>query len=279
MFWGFTFVVNQNVLATMSAPDLQTWRFGAATLIMVVLRPHWLLAAPREHFVHGFWLGLALGAGYIAQLLGLTRTSATASGFITGMFVVLVPLLAAVIFRQRVPGIAWVATALSFTGLALIAFNGLSFGVGEQLTLLCAVLFALHIIGLDRWADPEYVYSLTTTQIGTVFLLSLGVSLARGGVTTPAKPETWAAILLLAVVGTCIGYFAQTWVQSQLSSTRTAVILTMEPVFAGIGGVTFGTDSLTARVVFGSLLILAATYVVELGPRHSAEGEHIHLEP
>jgi drug/metabolite transporter (DMT)-like permease len=64
-----------------------------------------------------------------------------------------------------------------------------------------------------------------------------------------------------------------------LSSTRTAVILTMEPVFAGIAGVTFGNDKLTSRVIAGSLLILAATYVVELGPRHGAEGSHIHLEP
>lgn len=279
MVWGSTFVLNQEVLKVLSASDLQTVRFGIATAVMVALRPHWLIQAPREHFVHGFWLGLALSAGYLVQLLGLQRTSATASGFITGMFVVLVPLISGLVFRQRIPGAAWAGVALSTIGLALIALNGLAVGYGEALTLMCALLFALHIIGLDRWADPEYVYSLTTTQIGTVFLSSLAASMVTGGVTLPNTTRIWASVMFLAVAATCIGYFAQTWVQSVLSSTRTAVILTMEPVFAGVAGVTLGQDKLTTRIVVGSLFILAATYVVELGPRHAAEGSHIHLEP
>jgi drug/metabolite transporter (DMT)-like permease len=95
----------------------------------------------------------------------------------------------------------------------------------------------------------------------------------------PHTRYVWVSLVFLAVFATCVGYFAQTWVQSVLSSTRTAVILTMEPVFAGIAGVTIGDDKLTARIVIGSALILAATYVVELGPRHSAEGSRPHLEP
>lgn len=279
MVWGSTFVLNQHVLESLRASDLQTVRFGIATLIMVAMRPHWLVQAPREHFVHGFWLGLALSGGYLVQLLGLQHTSATASGFITGMFVVLVPLISGLVLRQRVPFAAWASVALASLGLGLIALNGFSVGYGELLTLLCALMFALHIIGLDRWADPEYVYSLTTTQIGTVFLSSLAVSLTTGGVHMPHDNSVWASLVFLAVFATCVGYFAQTWVQSVLSSTRTAVILTMEPVFAGVAGVTLGDDKLTARIVIGSLLILAATYVVELGPRHSAEGSRPHLEP
>jgi drug/metabolite transporter (DMT)-like permease len=193
--------------------------------------------------------------------------------------VVLVPILSGLFFRQKISTVVWVAVSMSTVGLGLIALNGLHIGSGEVFTLMCAFLFALHVIGLDRWADPEYVYSLTTTQIGTVFLTSVLASAITGDFAVPQGTQTWLNIVLLAVVATCIGYFAQTWVQSQLSSTRTAIILTMEPVFAGIAGVLLGNDKLTLRIVLGSLLILAATYVVELGPRHSAEGEHIHLEP
>lgn len=99
--WGFTFVLNQKVVASLSPADLQTWRFGLATLAMVAIRPHWILTAPREHFVHGFWLGLALSAGYLLQLSGLQHTSATASGFITGMFVVLTPIIGGLIFGSE----------------------------------------------------------------------------------------------------------------------------------------------------------------------------------
>jgi drug/metabolite transporter (DMT)-like permease len=279
MFWGVTYVVNQSVMTRLSPADLLTWRFGIAALILLLLRPRWIATAPRIHFIRGFWLGAVLGVGFLVQLIGLTTTSATASGFITGMFVVFVPLLAAALFRERIAIAALAGVAMAFVGLALIAFNGLSVGVGEALTLLCALLFAVHIIGLDRWVDAEYLYTLTTAQIATVFLLSLTVSVTQGGPKVPPTRSVWLAIVLMAVVGTCIGYFAQTWVQSQLSSTRTAIILTAEPVFAGLAGVTVGTDVLSPRIVLGSLLILAATYVVELGPRHSAEGEHIRLEP
>ena len=277
--WGFTFVLNQQVLTEISLTDLQTWRFGIAAILMIAIRPHWLLAAPREHFVHGFWLGLALSLGYFMQLIGLQHTSATASGFITGMFVVLVPLLGGLIFRQSIPAIAWLATAMTGVGLGLIAFKGITIGFGELITVGCAILFALHIIGLDKWSNPDYVYSLTTTQIIAVFITSLVASLATGGIQVPHQTAIWVDIVFLAVVATCIGYFAQTWVQSQLSSTRTAIILTMEPVFALVAGVTLGSDSLTLRMVIGAALILAATYVVELGPRASAEGTHVHLEP
>lgn len=277
--WGFTFVLNQQILTEVTLTDLQTWRFGIASLLMISLRPHWLLAAPKIHYVHGFWLGLALSAGYVMQLIGLQRTSATASGFITGMFVVLVPLLGGLIFKQRIPKVAWIATGMTTVGLALIAFNGITVGFGEVITVGCAALFALHIIGLDKWSDPEYVYSLTTTQIIAVFITSLISSLVSGGIQAPTNNQTWINIAFLAVVATCIGYFAQTWVQSQLSSTRTAIILTMEPVFAMVAGITIGSDSLTLRMIVGAMLILIATYVVELGPRASAEGTHPHLEP
>ena len=277
--WGFTFVLNQNILKEISVSDFQTWRFGMATVILVALRPHWLIQAPKIHYIHGFWLGLALSAGYAVQLIGLKHTSATVSGFITGLFVVFTPLLTGIVLRVRIPTTAWIAVILTTIGLGLIALNGWSLGYGELLTLGCALMFSIHIIGLDRWSDPEYVYSLTTTQIMMVFLVSLITSLIQGGPQVPQTTTLWLQIGFLAIFATCIGFFAQTWVQTQISATRTAIILTMEPVFSGIAGVTIGTDKLTTRIVIGAALILCAMYIVELGPRHSAEGTHPHLEP
>lgn len=279
IFWGFTFVVNQNILKQLSPADLQTWRFGLAAILMISLRPHWLIQAPKVHYKNGAKLGAMLGLGYLVQLLGLQHTSATVSGFITGLFVVFTPILSGIILRERIPFTAWMAVGLTTIGLGFIALNGSSLGYGELVTLLAALFFALHIIGLDKWSDPEYVYSLTTTQIVMVFLVSLGFSVAQGGPHLPADNSLWVSIAALAIFGTCIGYFAQTWVQTQISATRTAIILTMEPVFSGIAGVTIGTDQLTFRIIVGAILILLSMYIVELGPRHSAEGTHPHLEP
>lgn len=277
--WGFTFVTTQNLLKEMQPADMQAWRFGIAAVVMFVIRPKAIIDLPQHHKKHGLYLGIALGIGYLFQLYGLTQTSATANGFITGLFVVLTPILAGPLLKEPIEKTAWFAVAITTVGLAFIALNGWSMGTGELLTLVCAFFFSLHIIGLDKWSKTDYVYGLTAMQILVVFLFNLIAAQIGGGVSAPPSKNVLWAIVFLAVVATCIGYFAQTWVQSSIGPARTAIILTMEPVFAGVAGVTIGSDVLTKRMIFGAILILIGTYVVELGPRHSAEGTHPHLEP
>lgn len=277
--WGFTFVTTQQVLAKLSAIDFIAWRFGIAALVMVAIKPKAIWQLPKKHKLHGIFLGLALGTGYLFQCLGLIRTSATASGFITGLFVVLTPILAGFILKEPIEKTAWLAVLVTTVGLGFLALKGWSIGFGELLTLACALFFSLHIVGLDKWSKPDFVYGLTAMQIITVFVMYLISGLALGGIKTPPDTSVFVAIIFMAVVGTCLGYFAQTWVQSLIGPTKTAIILTTEPVFAGIAGVTIGSDILTWKMIVGGVLILAGTYVVELGPRHSAEGTHPHLEP
>lgn len=277
--WGFTFVTTQDLLKQMQAADIMVWRFGIAALVMFLINPRAVLTLPRHHKKHGLYLGIALGIGYLFQLYGLSRTSATASGFITGLFVVLTPILAGILLKEPIEKTAWFAVALTTVGLGFLALKGWSIGIGELATLLCAFFFSLHIIGLDKWSKTDYVYGLTAMQIFIVFVFNLIASGIGGGVSTPPNKNVWFAIIFLALVATCVGYFAQTWVQSSIGPTKTAIILTMEPVFAGVAGVTVGSDNLTGRMIFGAVLILIGTYAVELGPRHSAEGTHPHLEP
>lgn len=277
--WGFTFVTTQDLLKQMDAADIMVWRFGIAAVVMFAVNPRAIINLPRKHKKHGLYLGMALGIGYLFQLAGLSQTTATASGFITGLFVVLTPILAGVLLKEPIEKTAWFAVVLTTIGLGFLALKGWSLGAGELLTLGCAFFFSLHIIGLDKWSKKDYVYGLTAMQIIIVFLFNAVVASLGGGISTPPNKQVWLAILFLAVVATCVGYFAQTWVQSSIGPTRTAIILTMEPVFAGIAGVTVGSDTLTGRMIFGAILILIGTYAVELGPRHSAEGTHPHLEP
>lgn len=277
--WGFTFVLTQNLLKEMQASDMMAWRFGIAAVIMFAVNPKAIINLPKRHKIHGIYLGIALGTGYLFQLYGLSRTSATASGFITGMFVVLTPILAGILLKEPIGRTAWLAVLITTVGLGFLALKGWSIGNGELFTLACAFFFSLHIIGLDKWSKTDYVYGLTAMQIIIVFIFNLVASSFDGGIQRPPTKDVWIAITFLAVVATCIGYFAQTWVQSSIGPTRTAIILTMEPVFSGIAGVTVGSDVLTKKMVIGAALILLGTYVVELGPRHSAEGTHPHLEP
>lgn len=264
--WGSTFVVVKDAVERMPVMDFLAWRFAIAALVMAVIRPRAALALDGRARRHGLALGGALAAGYVAQTFGLERTPATVSGFITGLFVVLTPLCSAVLLRRRVPAAAWWAVVLATGGLALLSLRGLSVGSGEAITLLCALSFAVHIVGLGEWSTQRDAYGLAVVQLTTVAVVSI-VAAAPDTLRPPPDAGVWGAVLLTAVAATAVAFFVQTWAQAHLHPTRAAVVMTMEPVFAGVFGVAIGGDDLTGRTVAGALLVLVAMYVVELVPR------------
>jgi drug/metabolite transporter (DMT)-like permease len=277
ILWGSTFVIVKDAVERMPVMDFLAWRFAIAALVMAALRPRTVTALSPAARRHGVVLGAALAAGYVAQTYGLERTPATVSGFITGLFVVFTPLCSALLLRRRVAGMAWLAVAIATGGLALLSLRGLSVGTGEAITLLCAVSFALHIVGLGEWSTSADAYGLAVVQLATVAVVSIVVA-APDTLAPPPDAGVWGAILLTSLAATAFGFFGQTWAQAHLPPTRAAVVMTMEPVFAGVFGVAVGGDRLGVRTVLGALLVLAAMYLVELGPRQGADAAVERLE-
>jgi drug/metabolite transporter (DMT)-like permease len=275
--WGSTFIVVKDAVDRMAVMDFLAWRFAIAALVMAVVRPRAFMVLGATGRRHGMVLGLALSAGYVAQTYGLRRTPATVSGFITGLFVVFTPLCAGLLLRRRVDAVSWVGVAVATGGLALLSLHGLSVGRGEAITLLCALSFALHIVGLGEWSTARDAYGLAVVQLSTVAVVC-AVAAAPDTLAPPPDAKAWGAVLLTALAATAVGFFVQTWAQAHLAPTRAAVVMTMEPVFAGIFGVSLGGDDLTVRVVLGALLVLAAMYLVELGPRRAADAQVERLE-
>jgi drug/metabolite transporter (DMT)-like permease len=275
--WGSTFIVVKDAVERMPVMDFLAWRFGIAALVMAIARPHAVRALRPSDRRHGLYLGLALAAGYMAQTFGLERTPATISGFITGLFVVFTPLCAGVLLRRRIAAASWFGVALATGGLALLSLHGLWVGTGEAVTLLCALAFALHIVGLGEWSTASAAYGLAVIQLTTVAVVS-AIAAAPDTLAPPPDAGVWGAILLTSLAATAIGFFVQTWAQAHLAPTRAAVVMTMEPVFAGVFGVAFGGDDLTARVVVGALLVLTAMFLVEIGPRQGADAAVERLE-
>jgi drug/metabolite transporter (DMT)-like permease len=268
--WGSTFIVVQNAVLRMPVMDFLAVRFTIATLLMIALRPKCLRGLTRNEIKHGGMLGIALGSGYILQTYGLLSASAAVSGFITGMFVVLTPVLAWALLRQRINRSTWLAVGLAFIGLALLSLHGWSVGLGELLTFGCAVSFAVHIIGLGQWSSQHDTYKLTVIQIGTVAVIALIVSVP-GGITLVPDIQVWIAIGVTAILATAFAFLVQTWAQSLVSPTRAAVVMTMEPVFAGIFAVAFGNNQLTLRIIIGAACVLGAMFFIQLKPPQKAE--------
>jgi len=275
--WGSTFVVVKDATERMPVADFLAWRFSLAALVLLVPRPRAVARAGPAGRRTGLVLGLVLGLAYLAQTLGLATTPAAVSGFLTGLFVVLTPLAAAVLLREPPGRTAWAATGLALVGLGLLSLRGLSIGGGELLLVGCAALFALHIVGLGRWAGGADAYGLAVVQLLAVAGLCLLVALP-GGLARPPDAGVWVALGFLAVAATALAYGVQTWAQSRLSPTRTALVLAMEPVFGAVFAVGVAGERLGARAMVGAVLVLAAILLTELGPRGGAEGARPRLE-
>jgi drug/metabolite transporter (DMT)-like permease len=269
--WGSTFVVTKDATEGFALLSFLTWRFGIAAVVLTLLAlPAWR-RTPAVTVRRGAVVGLYLGAGFIAQTWGLQLTSAAVSGFITGLMVVLTPLVALVVYREPVPGRAWIGVGVATLGLGLLALQGLSLSPGALLTLLGAVFFAFQIASLATWAEPADALVLTAVQVLVAASMCAVAALVVEGGSPPQSREEWTAVLYLALVATSVGFLVQTWSQAHLTATRAAVVMTLEPVFAAVIAVLVAGEQLGLRELLGGALVIAAMAIVELGARHGRD--------
>jgi drug/metabolite transporter (DMT)-like permease len=260
--WGSTFVLVRDAVAQVPPFAFIAYRFLAAALLLAAIRPR-LAAVGAPELAAGAVAGLALFAGYGFQTVGLQYTTAS----ITGLSVVLTPLLAGLLLRQS-PGRWPVAGALLATvGLGLLSLQALEVRRGDALVLGCAVAFATHILLLGRYAPRLSTYRLAIVQMATAGLCGLVWAGVAGDLVVPGTAEVWIALAITSVAASAAAFLIQTRAQREVSPTRTAVIFTMEPVFAGLFGFLLAGERLSARGWLGAGLILAGMLVAELGGR------------
>ena len=275
--WGSTFFLIRDVVRVLAPTDFLAVRFtiAAAAMVAVFWRP--MLALNKRELKIGVALGLLYAVAQILQTVGLSHTEASRSGFITGTYVVLTPILTALLLRDRIPRSTWVAVLMATAGLATLSLKGAAggvgatagvgagsgFGFGEGVTLLSAAVYALHIIGLGRYSSPATAAGLSAVQMVAIGAACL-VAAAPGGIELPTSGGAWASVLYMALIAGAVAIWAQTWAQSHLSATRAAIVMTLEPVFAAGFAVALGGESLTSRMLLGGAMVLAAMYTVEL---------------
>jgi drug/metabolite transporter (DMT)-like permease len=274
--WGSTFFLIKIVLEELPVLDFLAVRFAIATVALLVIFPRAAFRLSPRARRAGVVLGLLYGVAQILQTAGIERTPASVSGFITGMYVVCTPLLAAPLLHQRIGRMTWFAVVLSMAGLGVLSLQGLSVGYGEALVLVSAVLYALHIVGLGAWSQPADAVGLTIVQLAVITAVCL-LATAPDGVTLPGSASAWWSVVYMAVVAAALALALQTWAQAHLPPTRAAIIMTMEPVFAAAFAVALGGEDPTARMLVGGAMVLTAMLIVELVPRRKVEAEVPHV--
>jgi drug/metabolite transporter (DMT)-like permease len=261
--WGLAFVVMKDAIERQSVNSFLFSRFLVAVIAMFLLKPSVIKSINREILRKGFVAGLFLASGYILQTLGLALTGAAVTGFITGLYVVATPVLAAIILRERITSFTWLCVAVATVGLALLSLNGWNLGYGEFLVFLCAIGFAAHIIALSKWSNGLDVYAMTIVQLATCALATGAISFIQGYEAPPDR-NGWYVVLFTAVICTAVAFVVQTWSQAHMSATKVAVILTMEVVFAALFAILFGGETLSLRPLFGGVLVLIAMFMIVL---------------
>lgn len=276
--WGATFPIVKNA-TDLAAGGVPTYwflaaRFSLAAALLAAMFCRRLVKVPLRTWAAGALLGCFLFAGYAFQTFGLAHTSSAKAGFITGLSVVLVPLLAVFWLKRKPQPNAWMGVATATVGLALLSLNAdLLPTYGDFLVFLCAISFALHIAGVSRYAGPHDPTALAVIQIGVAAVLSWVLHVAEKGTLAPGVPSVlwWSgpgrvimAWLICGVLATALAFWLQNVLQPHTTPTHTALIFAAEPVWGALFSWMLLGETLTLRGYVGAGLILAGMLLAEL---------------
>jgi len=277
--WGATFVLVKDALQDASPLLFNLLRMAMAFIALAVVNHRQLRHINRYALSSGLIVGIFLAAGYQFQTTGLARTTAAKSAFITGLVVVFVPLFTIIpaLRSANTPPPRWttaIGAVLAFTGLFLLTTPTgtswqnlfISISTGDLLTLACAIAFAAHLMSLAHTSHKVPTGQLATLQVGVAALI-MAITLPIGGRPyLTLTPRLIIALAITSLLATAAAFTIQSWAQQHLPATHTAILLTLEPVFACLTSFLFLHERLGRRSLSGAALILAGIAFTELIP-------------
>ena len=265
--WGVTFLMVQDAINTTPVYAFLFFRFALASILMFFIAYKFLNQINKKTVLYGVILGTFLFSAFATQTFGLAYTKSSIVAFITGLNVICVPFLGYLIFKDYISKKVFVATIVAVIGLYLLTMSGtLTIGIGEFLTLLCALLFALQIIFTGKFSKEVNVFLLVLFQLITVTILSLAFSLTLDDVTFDLNYDYtfFKAVIITAVFATVYAFLIQTYMQQFTTASKTAIIFAMEPVSAAIFAYFMISETLTSIQLSGAVLIVLATIIAEV---------------
>lgn len=262
LIWGLTFVIVKDAVAQVPVMTFLAWRFGVGAVALLPLSFRGLRKAGRREWIAGALIGASLFAGYVLQTAGLQWTTASKTGFITGLYVPLVPLFAWPLMREKPSRNAVVGLILATVGLALLSLRGdLRVEKGDLLVLGCAVAFAWQVVLIAYFAPSMPALTLAQVQIAVVAVASALVAALAGEQLAPLPRAVWGAVAFNGVLATSVALALQNYLQGKTSATHAALIFVLEPVFAAMFGWLLAGETLDLRGWVGSAMILAGMIV------------------
>lgn len=283
LVWGTTFALMKEILVEISPINLIFFRFTLATLFLAVIKWRKLKDISVDMVKSGGYLGVALTAGFFFQVSGLQSTTASKAGFITGLAVVVVPIISTIYTKKKPASLVILGIIFAVGGLLLLTYDGnWSVTSGDLLVFFSAISFGWHIFLVGRSVQKKDPVLLTIVQLAVVSICAGLVSGILGEVRLVYPLEIWWRIIYLAVIATAGAFFVQNWAQQFTSSIKTAIIFSFEPVFAMIFAFLLLAEPITKQTLLGGGLIIFGMFLAELGDRNGffkrKRGKGVHVD-
>jgi len=264
LIWGSTFPLIKISLNFMSPYTFLTFRFLIATLVLFLIYPKRIIESDRLSIFYGFMIGISLFFGYIFQTVGLEYTTSSHSGLITGLYVVIAPLIAYFLLKEKITFRLIISLFLSILGLILLTnfYETHKINFGDFLTILSAISYAFQIVLVDKYVkmkDPFVIvfFQIFTVGIISIFLLPFNYSFQPGYFSI-------FSILFLGIVATGLAILLQNIAQKELTSGEASIFLTSEPIFAVIFSYLILGETLSFIAIIGAFLIVISMIVMSL---------------
>lgn len=279
--WGWSFVAVADAIARYPMYGFLGWRFALAAVAFAIVSPRVLTRLGGANLRFGLIAGVLLSAGYIFQTWGLDgaiRTTPARAAFITGLYVIITPMLQALWLRSRPRRSTIAGGVIALAGLAIMSGIGASWVFGDTLVVICAVAFSLHMTFLGSAGERDIdVSAVTVLQLATVAVTCGVISAVKEHVGPPTDPGVLWALVVTGVLASAVAFAVQTWAQQKLPPSRVAVILVMETAFGGLFGWSASGVWPLAEVV-GACVMFAGLMVAEVLAARAPESEHVVLE-
>lgn len=269
--WGGGFVAVKDALDSTSPYFIMTMRFAIATLLMGILFWKKIKKIDRESLKAGIIIGVILFFAFAFQTIGLQYTTASKQSFVTAVYVVMVPFLYWIVTKKRPKVYNFLAAFLCLGGIWFLTLSGEAaageslINKGDNLTLICALLFAAHIVAVGHYAQKHDPIILTVLQLGVSGVLSFICMIVFKQTPTQLGSETMVPILYLAVLSTFLAFLIQNVAQKYTYSTHAALIMCLEALFGAIFAVIILNEALTMKMIIGCGLIFVSIFISELG--------------
>jgi drug/metabolite transporter (DMT)-like permease len=285
MIWGVSFVFVKVSIGVIPSMEFIGIRFIIASLVLAIMFYKHLLKTNKQELIAGCVIGLFLFLGFYAQTIGLQYTTPGKSGFITGIYIVIVPFFASVVQRKFVGWLPITGAVIALSGLGLLSISSTELfllGKGDLLTLFSALAFAMQIIAIESYTKKFNPFVLTVVQVLVTGMLSLVYSAIFEPFTFQIPAAVWSSVAFTALFSTCLAFLVQNIAQKHTSSTHAALLLGLEAPFALIFSVILWGELPTLRGYVGCGLIFLAILIIELEPqlrqlnnKFAAKREHL----